>query len=72
LEQRLALHSHLPFFASRGRALVLLGLLLSLAGTLSAQIIDPSSSNRPQQGDPDFDSRENKPSTPPRPSGIRT
>lgn len=34
---------------------MLLGLLLLLAGTLSAQIIDPSSSNRPQQGDPDFD-----------------
>lgn len=35
-------------------------LLISALGTLSAQIIDPSSSNRPQQGDPDFDPSEDR------------
>jgi hypothetical protein len=35
-------------------------LLISALGTLSGQIIDPSSSNRPQQGDPDFDPAEDR------------
>jgi hypothetical protein len=59
LAQRLPYLSHLPFFASRGRAPMML-LLLMATGMVSAQIIDPSSSIRPQQGDPDFDASEDR------------
>ncbi len=37
------------------RSCVLVALLLLAYGTLSAQIIDPSSSTRPTVGDPDYD-----------------
>ena len=55
LEQRPPQLSHLPFPASCGRALAILVVWLTVTCALSAQILDPSSSNRPVQGDPDFD-----------------